>query len=390
MQQSRPWYFSFLILLMIPFAGIGIDLYAPSLPWIQDAFHTKASLVKLTVSLYLLGYAIGPLLFGALADAYGRKTVMQFGLIGYLLSCVAIIYATNIYLLLIFRFLQGFIIGAVGATSKAMITDTYQGQAMRRMGAMVAVVWGLGPILAPYVGGYLQHYFGWQANFVFLAGFASLIFLGSLLLPETIVHKAAFKPRLLLSRYKEVFSHRLFWVGVLYMGVVYSLIVIFNVVAPFFIQNVLHYNAVQFGHIALVMGFAYFSGGLINRILVNHFEPKHIVTVSLLLMTLGAVVFIYLGVRYSANLYAYTVPLFIIIFCSAPTFPAGMSRVMALFPKMAGTANSLMSFVSISFTATSTALASFLTAKTQIPMALAYAGLIALAFVVLIFMDHEA
>ena len=277
---KRPWYFAVIVLAFVPFAGIGVDLYSPSLPWIQRAMHADPALIKLTISVYLLGYAIGPLFFGLLADIHGRKKILFGGLILYIFSCIGIVAFPNIQMMLGMRLLQGFAIGAAGVTSKAMIIDTYKGEAMRKMGSMMAIIWAIGPVIAPFIGGYLQHYYGWHANFYFLMGYAVIILFASFSLPETLTNKIEMSKAVILHSYKTVLLSKPFWAGVIYMGVVYSIITIFNTVGPFFIQNVLHYSPIQFGHIALVMGLAFLFGGLLNRVLVNFLKVRTLLIIS--------------------------------------------------------------------------------------------------------------
>lgn len=124
-RMKKQWYFICLILFMSPLAGIGIDLYAPSLPWVAKALHVKADLIRLTMAMYLLGFALGPLLFGPLSDTYGRKKILVVGLVLYVMTCLLIIEFANIWVMLLMRFVQGFTAGGVGVISKAIITDTY-------------------------------------------------------------------------------------------------------------------------------------------------------------------------------------------------------------------------------------------------------------------------
>jgi DHA1 family bicyclomycin/chloramphenicol resistance-like MFS transporter len=74
-----PKHFFFVVLLMVPITGMGIDLYAPSLPWIVKALHTTPAMVKLTLPMYLIGYSFGSLLFGPISDSYGRKLTVYVG-----------------------------------------------------------------------------------------------------------------------------------------------------------------------------------------------------------------------------------------------------------------------------------------------------------------------
>ena len=380
-EMPKPWYFTLLILFMVPLAGMGIDVYVPSLPTITTIFNTTANLTKLTLPLYLFGYAIGPLLFGVLSDAYGRKKILLYGLIFYIISCLLIVVFINIWFMLVMRFIQGFTVAAVAATFRAMVTDSYKaGNEMHKMASITVTVWAIGPIVAPFIGAYLQHYFGWQANFIFLMIYAMVIVISMLIIPETNTQPVALQWSTMLANYRTVIAHRVFWSGIIYMGVMYSMIVIFNIVAPFLIQTTLNYSVVQFGHIALLMGFAFFLGGIINRFLVEKFTAQFLILTSLSIVFTISIVMLLLGLFFPVNLYHYIIPVWLILFFSAPLLPAGMAKSMSLFPQMAGLANAVMGFSFITFTGIATVVASLFVSVNQIASAISYLVLIALCF----------
>lgn len=376
-QPARPWYLGLLILLMVPLPGMGIDLYTPSLPALVINLHTSMHLVKLTIGIYLAGYCIGPLLFGSLSDRYGRKKILLAGLISYIVSILIILLWQNIIVLLLMRFAQGFTAAAIAATFRAMITDSYRpGKEMHKISSMMSTVWAIGPVVAPFIGGYLQHYFGWQANFMFFIVYALIIFACFPFIPETNNHKIKLKPAILLEQYKTILTHKVFWYGIICMGVAYSLIAIFNVVSPFFIQGILHFTPIQYGHVALVMGFAFLFGGLLNAYLIHKLPATLLVLVTLMLMLVSSSIIILLGIYATPNLYRLVIPVFLVLFFSAAIFPAGAAKCLGLFPKMAGAAGAVMGCLFVTMTALATVVASFLVSSTQTALGIAYLVLV--------------
>lgn len=371
--QIRSRYLTFFILSIVPLMGMGIDLYAPSLPWMTSALHATPALIKLTIAMYLFGYAIGPIFGGTFSDIYGRRPILILGAFLYLFACVIVLLLPAIHLMLGMRFLQGIGAGLMAVCFRAMMTDSYDsGKDIQKMGAQVSAAWAVGPIIAPFIGGYLQHYFGWEANFVFFIIYATIALLVGFLIPETNQQKHFWNARHVLQQYRDILSHRIFWACVICMGAVYSMIVFFNVVGPFFIQNILHYNPVRFGYIALLMGFAFFLGNLLNRALVEKYDLRQLMQVGIALSLLGFTVLLVLGYLFRVNLYAYIIPIFFSILCSALIFPNAMSTVTSLFPKMAGAAGAMVGLIFSGITALATVFASYLQSGTQVPVAYAY------------------
>lgn len=100
---------------MAPLSGVGIDIYTPSLPAITHHFAVKTSLVKLTLSVYLLGLGLGQFVFGILSDSFGRRRLLLAGMMIYVLISAGIAMSFNIGMLLTFRFLQGLTTGVPAA-----------------------------------------------------------------------------------------------------------------------------------------------------------------------------------------------------------------------------------------------------------------------------------
>jgi predicted MFS family arabinose efflux permease len=157
-------------------------------------------------------------------------------------------------------------VGILITPIRAIIPDLFSGKKMQQMMTYMTTAWSIGPIIAPVIGGYLQHYFDWQANFYFLLIYSLLMFgLVVFFLPETSVHRHDFKLRVIFRNYKEILSSPEYLRNVFSNGLLYSIILLFAVISPFLIQNVLHFSTVQYGHITLFIGLAWFLGSIINK-----------------------------------------------------------------------------------------------------------------------------
>ena len=186
--KLRPGSFALTALLAL-FTTIGplsIDLYIPALPDIARSLAASDAEVQLTISIYIVGFATGQLVYGPLSDRYGRRPVMIAALAVFCVAALMCAAAPSIEMLLVARFVQG--LGASGAIvlARAIIRDLYEGPRAARALSTMAMIMGLAPIVAPLIGGGLQTFSGWRAEFIliFAAGAIGLT-LAALLLPET-------------------------------------------------------------------------------------------------------------------------------------------------------------------------------------------------------------
>jgi MFS transporter, DHA1 family, multidrug resistance protein len=197
----RPGTFA-MTALLASLTGLGpltMDMYLASMPDIGRTLGAPAAQVQLTISVYLVGYALGQMFYGSLSDRHGRRPVMLAALAVYSLATLACVLAPSIELLIAARFCQA--IGGAGAIvlARAVVRDLYEGTRVGRELSLMASIMALAPIVAPLIGGILQTAFGWRSNFVLLLAFGALATTAVwLLFPETLRHRAP-EPVSLLS-----------------------------------------------------------------------------------------------------------------------------------------------------------------------------------------------
>lgn len=167
------------------FAPLSTDMYLPALPHMAEALDTSYSLAGLTVSSFMLLFALSMLVWGPLSDKYGRRPVLLTGSALYVLSSVCIALAASIGPLLFWRGLQAVGSGAVSAMSLAVVKDILRGKAMEKIVTWIQTVTILAPMLAPVAGGGLLLLTDWRGIFWCLAACGLLALTGGLALRET-------------------------------------------------------------------------------------------------------------------------------------------------------------------------------------------------------------
>jgi DHA1 family bicyclomycin/chloramphenicol resistance-like MFS transporter len=179
-----------LTLLLSMLTGLGplsVDMYLASLPSIGRLLHAPTSQVQLTISAYLVGFAVAQVFYGPLSDRHGRRPVLIVALGIYLLATLACALAFSIETLIAARFLQA--VGGSGASvlARAVVRDMYEGTRVGRELARMAAIMALAPLVAPLIGGVLETGFGWRSNFVALFVFCAVAWVMVwFLLPETV------------------------------------------------------------------------------------------------------------------------------------------------------------------------------------------------------------
>ena len=210
--DSRGAIISFvaLIIFMAMVGPFCSDMYVPALPAIARSLQAAEDMVQLSISSTILGLSIAQLLFGTLSDRYGRRSMIILGFAISIIGTTICIFATDIWILIAGRFVQGMGLGSVLGLSRTLIRDLFTGKRLAQVGSYFGMAFALSPAIAPVFGAYLQAWFGWRAIFVFLL-FYTLIALSLVLLflPETnrFIDPTATRLKTIVKNYKRLLTH---------------------------------------------------------------------------------------------------------------------------------------------------------------------------------------
>lgn len=366
----------FVILFMTPLGQMCIDVYAPSFPAIATYFNTSNGSVQLTVAIFLFGYGVGQLLYGPISDSIGRRLPLICGMLLFVGGSVLAVIAPSMWVLFLARLLQGLGITSTSVMFKTIATDSFDGKALAKVFSYASIMWGMGPIVAPAIGGYIQHYFGWRYNFVFLLVFGILVLLSVIFfLEETHKKPTMFNFSVMRSRIKTLYTHKIFYGGVLMIAMNYLMLLVFNIMAPFLVQDVLHKTAINYGHIALFIGLFYFIGAVLCRFLLDHFSERLIVMTAIVIAMLAGAVMLLAALYRPLSVSNILVPTIIIVFSSALIFPVVMKHYMSTFSAFSGAASAWLGVTVQVFSTGMTFFISRLHTNNAIPMASIYVGM---------------
>ncbi len=175
--QSRKFLFVILI-LAVCITQFAADIYSPCLSAISSAFGTPVRYAQWSMSIYMLGVAVTQLVYGPVSEGVGRKLPISFGLLLMTLGSFVCVLANSINILIVGRLLQGCGAGACACLWRSVFRDIFTGEDLARYGSylVIFIMW-IVPT-APLLGGYLQDFYGWKANFIFMAFYALLAWIG--------------------------------------------------------------------------------------------------------------------------------------------------------------------------------------------------------------------
>jgi DHA1 family bicyclomycin/chloramphenicol resistance-like MFS transporter len=165
---------------------LAVDMYLPAIPSIADNLDTTVTAVQNSLSIFLLGFGLGMLLFGPMADRHGRRPVALLGIMAFAISSMLLTLSTSLDIFLILRFLQGFLGAAASVTVPAMIRDCYGKDTAKGMSAVFTVML-IAPLISPLLGSMVLTVLPWEGIFYILTAYTFLVLgLTWKLLPETL------------------------------------------------------------------------------------------------------------------------------------------------------------------------------------------------------------
>lgn len=225
--------------MLTAFGPFVTDFYLPVLPEMAGYFNTTASNASLSLTMGMIGLAIGQIFIGPLTDKYGRKNILVASMLLFSLSSILCILASDIVMFNAMRLLQG-VAGAGGIViSKSIATDMYSGSQLASFMAILAAINGIAPVCAPVIGGLMAGIASWQGVFGLLLAVGIVLvvcsaFLSETLLPEMRIHKSLIH---IYANLFHVFRNRCFALCVL--STMFCFFAFFGYIAssPFILQH---------------------------------------------------------------------------------------------------------------------------------------------------------
>ena len=311
-----------LIILGFMLLPLSTDMYLASLPGLRRYFDVSVPQAQLTLSVFVVGFAISQLAYGPLSDRFGRRPVLLGGMAIYVIASLACLSAQSIEWLIVARFFQA-------------------------MGACVLAGTSMAPIFGPMLGGALEAAFGWRATFAGLLSVGVMLLAATaLLLAESNAQRnaTATQTRHLIANYLTLLRSRRFVGFMLCFASGYCAIFTWLSMSSFVLIGALGLSPQRYGVLFGLTVPGYLVGTLLAARLSGRLGVDRLVAIGSILCALAGSLMAVLALAGVQHVAALLLPLALLLCGTGFINPAATAGAIAPFAKMAGTASALLGF----------------------------------------------
>ena len=342
------------LLGLFTFCGtVGMHIFVPALPAAAIDLHATPAALELTISLYILGLAVGQLVYGPASDRFGRRPALLAGLSIFTVASIAGLFAPDVQTLVLARFFQ-----ALGGCSglvlaRAIIRDTSQAHEAARRLALTNLLVTAGPAVAPLIGGGLSALWGWRTILMGLSAVGGANFvLAWRILPETRPEAAMFSPSRYARDYVGLLRSRQFLAYAVGGACATTSLYAFIACAPFIFVNRLHVPATSVGLYLALLVSGLWLGSLLASQLIARFSLTRFVVVANAVSVVAAASFLGFVIADRATLVAVVGTMFVFSVGVGAAAPAALVKAISVNPRVTGTASGLYGSVQMAVAGT--------------------------------------
>jgi len=387
MQQKRFFFLVLILGTLTALSPFSIDMYLPAFQDIARSLRTDTAHVDRSLSSYFIGLAFGQLLYGPLMDRFGRKKPLYFGLGLYILASVACLLSTSVDTLVIARLFQAVGGCAASVAAIAMVRDLFPVEDNARVFALLFLVLGASPLLAPTAGGYLTGAFGWPSVFIVLLIIAVLIFVAVFFtLPESYQpdEQYSLKPGPILRNFLLIIRDAQFYTYAIAGSLAFCGLFAYVAGSPLVFMDVYHLNKIQYSWLFAGLSVGFIGFNQVNSLLLKKYKSEQIVRTAIAAQVLFSAIFIIGAAEGWFGLAGTIVMIFLILCCIGLCNPNTSALSMAPFPRNAGVASALLGTLQLGLGALASFAVSLFSSHSAIPLAAIMAVTIGLSQLVLL------
>ena len=332
--------------MLFVYAWLSVNIYLPVLPQLESIFHTSPQLAKLTVSIFLFGFAFTQLIWGPMSDRFGRKPVL---LVGVAISAVGALlagFSTGIYFFIAARLLESIGMGVGPVLARSLLTDSLDKTHVAIAMAYAAILAAILPAVAPILGGYLDLILTWRGIFFFLALFGTSLWLLTLTRVEESnpTHRKSLSVFTAFREYIEMLGNSKYRGYLIIYFISFGSVVGYYATSPVIFIKVLGYSPHQYGYLLIVNVIAYVLGVMLSRFLIPVIGINRPLFAAILLAMLACAIFIGISIFTTISAWSILIPISLYIFASGIASPSINAGAMTMFRDRAGASTALVGF----------------------------------------------
>lgn len=386
---KKRYFFTVLILGSLTALGpFSIDMYLPGFPAIAKSLHTTTAQVSLSLSSFFVGLAAGQLLYGPLLDRFGRKKPLYIGLVFYIITSIGCYFSGDINSLIILRFVQAIGACAASVASMTMVRDIFPLDQNAKIFALLILILGASPMIAPTVGGYITEAWGWHLIFVVLGCMALAILLAVIFfLPESYEPNPNYSlmPGPIITSFLEVIKNPQFYTYAFAGAFSFASLFVYVSASPIVFMEVFKVSAKTYGWIFAGLSIGFIGASQVNNLLLKRYKSEQIIWVALTVQVITAAIFL-VGSWY--NWYGMTATIaitFVMLCCVGTLNPNASALSLAPFEHSAGTASALLGAMQLGLGALMTLGIGIFKSQSSVPMAGIMESTALIGMIILIF-----
>ncbi len=346
--RAPRWALAVLLAVLGMLGPFSIDTYIPAFSGIAKALGATPVEMQQTLSAYLFGFAFMNLFHGALADSFGRRPVVLWGIAVFTLASAGCALSQTVGQLVVFRAIQGLSTGAGIVVSRAVIRDMFPPAQAQKVMSQVTIYFGVAPAIAPIIGGWLFVHAGWHSIFWFLTGVGVVLWTANFrLLPETLhgSQRQPFNVRNLMQGYAQLGSDPRFLLLALASGIPFNGMFLYVLSAPAFLGDLLHLEPTQFFWFFLLTIGGIMAGSWTSGRLAGRVPPKQQIRYGFVVMLTVSLANVAANLLFPPHPAWALLPIAAFAFGWALMVPVVTLLVLDLYPERRGLSSSLQAFI---------------------------------------------
>lgn len=340
---------------------LAMNIYLPSMTGMMVAFSASAGAIQLTMASYFIAMAVGQIILGPISDQYGRRPVIMWGMVFFVLGSALCLLAPSVEALIAARIVQAVGGGAGLVLARAIVRDVYGRDRAASMIGYVTMGMAVAPTIGPAIGGFLDAQYGWQGGFVLMLLFGVFVCGAAWLhLPETNHEKTDISLKRIWAGYKELGRERMFWAYCATAVFMAWLYFAYLGGAPFVAVSSFGMEASEIGLYLMVVSLGYILGNYITGRVAARAGIVRMIAGGAAIGFFGASLLLTGTLTGTLTGPLFFLPMFFIGLGNGISLPSAISGSVSVRPALAGTAAGLVSFFQVGIGAAVSSLVAYM------------------------------